>query len=712
MTPRYDPALQNFRPTMKSTTWVTNLLIAITLLVITLWLRWPSFSQSLWNVDEAIHATAARTLLHGGVMYRDAIDQRTPLTYYVVAGIFALFGENNLWAVRCVVSVLIVATSFLLAVIGHRFKQRAGGMVAALLYCGLASAAFFPGDAFAINTEWFVAFFTTAAATVILTNNSRPTTWHCLLCGSLLGCAFLSKQPALLEVAAPVVMLSYTTWLGRTGSRWLIARIASGLAGWLLVVLAAVLMLVRQGAWTDAIFYTWSYNLHYYAPETTLTGRLAALIQPIQLFAEVSPALVVAWFAGAITLFIRLLQRQPHPCERPTNPGFAYLAVWSVISLAAAASSGRDFQHYGIQFLPAFCLGAGLSAERILRISPHPRLVKILWRIAAVTILITASWQFAAAGLASRTRPLPEDSSARISAYIRAHSKDSDRVFVWGYQPDIYFLSNRLPASRFLYASFLTGLVPWTNIEPNRDTRYAIVPGAMDDLLDDLHRHSPQFIVDCSVGPNRHWDKYPPQDFPLFDRYLQQHYTQIESEQFVPQGFRLFERRTPSDIEPSNKTERLPKSQIAPLTIGVTTTPLTPRWGEARFGVATYMKDGRKQIFAHAPSHLVYNIPPETSALRGGIEIGEGAYAPDNANPTDGAEFIIRWRPSNSEPVVLLRQLLRPKTNLSDRGLHSFYVKLPPHNGGELELITTPGPTENNASDWTFWSDLTLEKYH
>ena len=75
---------------------------ALALAVGALWLRWPTLGFSLWNVDEAIHAAAARTILDGGVLYRDAADIRNPLTYYAMAGIFAVAGENNLWAVRAV----------------------------------------------------------------------------------------------------------------------------------------------------------------------------------------------------------------------------------------------------------------------------------------------------------------------------------------------------------------------------------------------------------------------------------------------------------------------------------------------------------------------------------------------------------------------------------------------------------------------------------
>ena len=61
--------------------WIAPLAISLGCLALIFWLRWPTFGYSLWNVDEAIHAAAARTILDGGVRYRDAIDQRTPLSY-------------------------------------------------------------------------------------------------------------------------------------------------------------------------------------------------------------------------------------------------------------------------------------------------------------------------------------------------------------------------------------------------------------------------------------------------------------------------------------------------------------------------------------------------------------------------------------------------------------------------------------------------------
>lgn len=76
------------------------------------WLRWPTLGFNVWNVDEAIHAAVAQTLLDGGILYQDAIDIRHPLSYYTVAVLFSVFGENNMWIVRLWVAAMIAVTAW------------------------------------------------------------------------------------------------------------------------------------------------------------------------------------------------------------------------------------------------------------------------------------------------------------------------------------------------------------------------------------------------------------------------------------------------------------------------------------------------------------------------------------------------------------------------------------------------------------------------
>ncbi len=143
------PRIFPFRPAlrggpMKGRDFWRAILVAVALLGGVLWLRWATFGGNLWNVDEAIHAAAARTILDGGVLYRDACDIRNPLTYYVVAGVFVLCGENNLWAVRCLVALLITATAIFLYFSGCALRRPGAGAAAAGLYAALSTAVLFP----------------------------------------------------------------------------------------------------------------------------------------------------------------------------------------------------------------------------------------------------------------------------------------------------------------------------------------------------------------------------------------------------------------------------------------------------------------------------------------------------------------------------------------------------------------------------------------
>jgi 4-amino-4-deoxy-L-arabinose transferase-like glycosyltransferase len=692
-----------------SSRWL-GIAVALASLCAVVWLRWPTFGAGLWNLDESIHAAAARTILDGGVLYRDAIDQRTPLSYYAVAGVFAVAGENNLWALRLVIALLIGATCFCLFQAGRALRQSGGGIAAALLFAVLPSSVLFQGDAYAANTEWFVAFFSSAAAAVFLSGGWPLSPRRICATGLLSGCAFLSKQPALLDLAAPLATLIYAGWRQSLSPRAVLLQLFTLAAGWLVPVVLTAAYLGAQGALRDGIFYTWTYNLSYYGPEISTAERMGALAVPFQIIGSAQPWLLLLWVGGALAALHRLAQRTPAPDEAAANPGLVFLAVWSLAGLAGAASSGRGFDHYTIQFLAPFCLGAGLVLGRLAGwASALRRWPKWL----AAALLVVVVYQAFSAAVPARRRTLPGDSSLRVSAYIREHSAPSDRIFVWGFHPDIYLYADRRPASRYLFASFLTGLIPWTNTAADRDTGYAIVPGSMDRLLQDLAARPPAFIVDCSAGPNRHWQKYPLEKFPSLLDFIRHRYRVVESGQFVPQGFRLFQRLAPGEQATASASPAdLPAEVLSTLQLGTAGSGLKPVRASVPNGANLSMVEGRLEYFAHAPSTIVYPIPAGATALRGGFGLKPGAYAAENKGSSDGAEFIVRWRPAGGNDRILFHRLLRPREESMDRGVQSFRVELPANaGGGELELVIHPGPADNPASDWTFWTDLTLESF-
>ncbi|MES1168574.1 MAG: hypothetical protein ABUL61_05340, partial [Oleiharenicola lentus] len=271
----------------------------------------------------------------------------------------------NLWAVRLLVALLVAGTGFCLFLAGRALRQAGGGLAAALLFAVVPATVLFQGDAYAANTEWFAAFFSSAAAAVFLGGGGPWSSRRILATGLLSGCAFLSKQPALLDFAAPLAALAYAGWRQSRPPRAVSLQVFTLAAGWLAPVLLAAAWFGAHGALRDGIFYTWTYNLTYYGPEITTAERAGALTLPFQIIGSSQPWLLLLWAGGALAVLHRLAQRNPAPAEDATNPGLLYLAVWSLAGLAGAASSGRGFDHYSIQFLAPFCLGAGLVLGRL-----------------------------------------------------------------------------------------------------------------------------------------------------------------------------------------------------------------------------------------------------------------------------------------------------------------------------------------------------------
>jgi hypothetical protein len=482
------------------------------------------------------------------------------------------------------------------------------------------------------------------------------------------------------------------------------------LGGWLIPVLVSAVYFAAHGALSDAIFYSWTYNLRYYGPEISTADRAAALLVPFRLlFAGPQVVWLALWVTGGAVLRYRLAQRSPTPEEEAGNPSAVYLLAWSAATLAGSASGGRDFEHYVIQFLPAFALGAGLAFGRIATLAFVPGRSALL-RLTATAAALTAAVALVAMIPGKRHRTIPADPSLRVARYVREHSAPSDRIFVWGFQPEIYLEADRRMATRFAICSFLTGLIPWTNVAPDRDTTYAMIPGGIATLVSDLEKTPPLFLVDCSAGPNRHWQKYPPEKYPALRDFIATRYRVVEADQFVPQGFRLYQRLAPGELVSETPVPDLSPEQAARLALASLGPPLRPVTARAPHGADFSMVDGRAEYFAHAPSELAYEVPAGATHLRGGFGVRPAAYAPDNLAPTDGAEFIVRWREAGGREQTLFHRLLQPRTEAGDRGIQSLRIALP-GGSGRLFLQINPGPTGNPASDWTFWTDLTLENF-
>lgn len=410
--------------------------------------------------------TVAQQILAGAIPYRDAVDQRNPLVPYLQAAVFAVAGDWNLRAQHTALALMTGLTAVLLWLTARRLGEEATGVAGALWFTLLCIVLPSVRDTMPAHTAWYLIFFSSAGFWCLAQAwHSGRMTWA-TAAGAAFGLSFLAKQPGVLDFGVALVLGLLGAWACPDRRQKLAAQLAALLAGFAAPLLVTGIYFAAKGAWSDLVYYTWTYNNTLYVPEIPLLERWQTIRVPFVIAWEYHPTVVVTGVLAAVILLGRAparLLRQPRNIDLP---GWLILG-WCASGLISTTLSGRGFTHYSIQLIPGLSLACGWITARLWAAgqswSEPNRFHRWLVRAAAALAL---GWLLCPLPGRIRAFDLPEPSADAVAALVRRHTGPQDRIFVWGYNPEIYALSQRLPATPFLYSTFLTGLIPWTNLDP------------------------------------------------------------------------------------------------------------------------------------------------------------------------------------------------------------------------------------------------------
>lgn len=422
---------------------------------LTVLLRLLSFARPVWNPDEGYLAVQARLLAHGGVLYDTVVDRKPPLLPWLYQGLFAVFGDGSLWPPRVAALLAHLATALLLSAVARRRWGDRSGVLAGLGY-PLLSIGLAPEDTLAATFEVFILPWTVAA--VWCADRSRYG-----LAGLAVAGAALTKQSGAVILLPVAWALWRTARAGRSSGRAGSLRLGLGFA----VPVGAVALLTGPGRF---LFWTVTGSAEYVSPRGAWLTELSRALGGASVPAVAAAGLLLA--AGAAWA----LRTHPVPAD---------LWVWLAAAGLAVVSGFQFYGHYFLQLLPPLVL-IGVAAVRAV---PRLRTAVVCW-----TVLACAG--FLAWDLAAPSREL--EHAVTVAAAVRAHTAPADPVLVWGIHPETYWFADRLPASRYLTAGFLT------NFSGGRGgarvgERYA-VPGAWRTFTAEFAAHPPALVVDDSRG--------------------------------------------------------------------------------------------------------------------------------------------------------------------------------------------------------------------
>lgn len=511
------------------------------LFILLCWLRLPDPEAPIRDVDEAVSALIAESWLAGGVPYRDAIDQRGPVTYWIYAAVFAVTSVHDMTAVHWALLWLIFFTAGGVLIFGQRLRPGADGVaigyLAAFLVV-LCSFTYRRSQLLAFHTEWPLMLASTLAMGCVWcalqrSDAGRPHGWYLLASGTFFGLGFLSKQPGIFDAGAAALFVLLWQWRkGRLLSRttWRFGILLA--VGFFTTLALTGCYFAWRGAFDDFIFYYWTYNVEHYTAVVSVADRLASL-DPFahrRHYLTANPLLLVGCLLTVGASLYRWVSRQQ-------VDGRLLVVLWLLFGYFGASYSGRNFGHYFIQII----VPAGLATAFALvgvwrRLSPKHGMVRRLPDMAVVTrgLLIAAVAVAVMAPVVRFSGELgwhhvwkerPEDRRRQaLLAAIRQQTAAEASIFVWGYYPELYVLAPRRPASRYSNTNYLTGMLPWENHQRGVDTSAHIVDGAWDILIRELAASRPALVVDTAVGDHRYYAKYPIEDFPPLQQFLDEGY--------------------------------------------------------------------------------------------------------------------------------------------------------------------------------------------
>ncbi len=507
---------------------------AILLLAICAGLRIVSLVRPCLSDDEATYCVVAREMLQGRVLYRDVVDHKPPLIYVTYAATETLGGrEHGMFLLHLLTILVVWATALVLGRIAGRTTgppDQGGDDVpfAASLLFVIFTTTLLDFDALAANCELYMLLPLTASVLCYLRGFAEPRARAGTLAaaGLLVGVAMLYKYQAAVQLplyAVHLALVHRRRWTAVAGG-W--GAVALGFAA----PIGLCLWVMRRAGALDGALFWFSFNAAYIKQGMQLGEVAARAVRRVPY--GILPALFL-WVLAIRAGFDRWRRRQEDPLA-------LFLVWWLAVSALATTAGGRFFGHYFHQVTAPLAV---LAAPGALRIWRARRAVGV----AAVGVPAAA---FLLIGLfhapAARAVGALEPDYGAIARFIRARSRPTDSLVVWGNVPVLYFEAQRPLGSRFVFSNYLTGLSPATRTQsdPAADASANVVSESWEMFVSDLSSRLPSLFVDTSPGNLGAYGKFPVARYPRLASIVDRNYALLGE----VAGARVFVRREPESV--------------------------------------------------------------------------------------------------------------------------------------------------------------------
>jgi len=419
------------------------LVVAISLLLLSLILRLPFFFPDVIDWDESTFILMGQSILDGHLPYTELWDNKPPLAFVCFAVFIALFGKSIV-AIRFAGALCVALVSFLIYLIGKTIWSDRIGILGATQFITISSVL---PEAQALMTEHLALVPLMGALSLLVAQ--KPTPLILFAAGILMAIATLIRLN-LAYVGLIVGLLLVFQKPLRSSAEFLKRGLAYACGNLLVVFLTYIPYAIanyQQTWWSSVIFAPWIYANSQSKSSWDVIGLnvLCVLI------------LIGGW------LGLKLLFRRWKKISQVQQNQLTLLVVFFLATEISILKSGASYSHYTIQLYPFFGLIAALLLNTFLPSKVRLRTVITVLSILAILLseIFTKYQIIAERALAGQ--PLTYGPGYEIATYLNrenvSQGQDSskDGFPVAGNCPSVYMMSDHI-------AYWLTDLKPLTKL--------------------------------------------------------------------------------------------------------------------------------------------------------------------------------------------------------------------------------------------------------
>ena len=446
--------------------------------------------------DQGEFATLGRGLLDGKVPYVDLWNPKPPAVFYVYALVMGLLGQTTaaLRALDLLIAPVVSATLFWF---GYRVSgEKRVGLFAAVIF----PAFYFTETFWTLTQNDGIAVVPMAMAMVFMFKaadhaGSQRGLWYACGAGLLTGCAIWFKYPfALLVVvmvggyviqttsphASPYIQSESGAQRGEQAVKTLLAFLAGGL----LVGVLGIGYLAALGALDELIL------------SARVTSQYTALTLNMEDFTSLMrTAIGFRWEHWGLLWILTALWPVVGRFGDQRGREWAVIILWWVIALVMMLVQAKGYDYHWLPMLPPLALLGADTADRLIGLAARNGWAKrslVPATLLTVLLFLVIQWQGIWPRSLNYLRGLEDqiayygrfqagefvaDESLAVANYLRERVAAGDSLYIWGFRPEVYLMSQLRPATRFIFQFPL--VAPWYPAawqQENVDVLWAALP--------------------------------------------------------------------------------------------------------------------------------------------------------------------------------------------------------------------------------------------